>query len=86
DRANVIMANHLPAGIDTLRVTQTRRHMPQVTTQTEVASLQRQLAGYPLGKEEKLQQQRVNPIAPRHVEQGFHIRDTRLDYGLSPIL
>ncbi|CCP08681.1 Uncharacterized lipoprotein yjbH precursor [Erwinia amylovora MR1] len=86
DRANVIMANHLPAGIDTLRVTQTRSHMPQVTTQTDVASLQRQLAGYPLGKEEKLQQQRVNPIAPRHVEQGFHISDNRLDYGLSPIL
>ncbi|AUX71355.1 YjbH domain-containing protein [Erwinia pyrifoliae] len=86
DRANVIMANHLPAGIDTLRVTQTRSNMPQVTTQTDVASLQRQLAGYPLGKEETLQQQRVNPIAPGHVEQGFHISDERLDYDLSPVL
>ncbi|AXU96788.1 hypothetical protein CI789_17145 [Erwinia persicina] len=86
DRANVILANHLPEGVDTLRVTQTRSHMPQVTTETNVGSLQRQLAGYPLGREETLQQQRVDPRDPGHTEQGFRIDGDRLSYSLSPVL
>ncbi|WP_421505347.1 YjbH domain-containing protein [Erwinia rhapontici] len=86
DRANIIMVNHLPEGIDTLKVTQTRSHMPQVTTETNVASLQRQLAGYPLGREETLQQQRVNPVDPGRTEQGFFIDGDRLNYSLSPVL
>ena len=86
DRANVILANHLPSGIETLRVTQTRSNMPQVTTETNVGSLQRQLAGYPLGREETLQQQRVNPVRLGHTEQGFRIDGDRLNYSLSPVL
>lgn len=86
DRANVILANHLPSGVKTIELTEERYHMPQVTTKTDVASLQRQLEGYPLGHEETLQQQRINPVTPEHTEQGYYIDGRRFDYSLSPVL
>jgi len=86
DRANVILANHLPEGVDTIELTEQRKNMPQVTTKTDVASLQRQLNGYALGHEETLQQQRINPDIPEHTEQGYYIDGRRFDYNLSPSL
>lgn len=86
ERANVILANHLPEGVKTIELTEQRHHMPQVTTKTDVASLQRQLEGYPLGREETLQQQRINPVAPERTEQGYFIDGRRFDYSLSPVL
>lgn len=38
-RANRIVMNDLPDGIKTIRVTENRLNMPQVTTETDVASL-----------------------------------------------
>lgn len=58
DRANRILINNLPDGVDTIAITQQRDHLPLVTTQTDVASLRKQLAGQPLGREEALRQQR----------------------------
>lgn len=49
-RANRIIMNDLPEGIRTIRVTENRLNMPQVTTETDVASLQRHLEGEPLGQ------------------------------------
>lgn len=86
DRANVILANNLPQGVETIAITEQRYNMPQVTTKTNVASLKRQLEGYPLGYEEPLQQQRVNPEKPEHAEQGYYMEGNRLDYSLSPVL
>ncbi|WP_130833299.1 YjbH domain-containing protein [[Erwinia] mediterraneensis] len=86
DRANRIMMNHLPAGIDTLRVTETRFNMPQVTTETDVASLHQALSGYPLGHEQTLQQKRINPVDPGETEQGFFIRKDRFNFSVSPVL
>ena len=50
DRANRILINNLPDGVDTIAITQQRDHLPLVTTQTDVASLRKQLAGQPLGR------------------------------------
>ena len=86
DRANVILANHLPAGVDTIALTETRTHLPQVTTKTDVASLQRQLEGYPLGQTETLRQQRVEPVAAPPASQRFAVNSQRLNYSLSPVL
>lgn len=86
DRANRIIMNHLPEGIDTLRVTQTRFNMPQVTTESDVASLHKALSGYPLGHEQPLQQKRVNPIDSGDTEQGFFIHKDRFSYSLAPVL
>lgn len=55
-RANRIVMNDLPDGIKTIRVTENRLNMPQVTTETDVASLKNHLAGEPLGHETKLAQ------------------------------
>lgn len=38
-RANRIVMNDLPDGIKTIRITENRLNMPQVTTETDVASL-----------------------------------------------
>nr|WP_024966002.1 YjbH domain-containing protein [Pantoea sp. IMH] len=86
DRANLIMMNNLPDGIDTLSVTEIRNNMPQVTTVTPVAGLRQQLEGYPLGQEKTLDQQRINPVDPGRTEQGFRIDADPLDYSLSPVL
>ncbi len=86
DRANRIIMNNLPAGIQTLDVTETRYGMPQVTTHTDVASLRQSLVGYPLGHEQPLQQTRTAPTEPVDSEQGFFIRPDRLNYSLSPVL
>ncbi|WP_017347252.1 YjbH domain-containing protein [Pantoea sp. A4] len=86
DRANRIIMNHLPAGIDTLDVTESRANMPQVTTRTDVASLRQDLAGYPLGQDRPLRQQRVDPVDPGTTEQGYFIRKSRFSYYLSPVL
>ncbi|QKJ88938.1 Membrane protein [Paramixta manurensis] len=86
DRANVILMNDLPENIDTLRVTQTRNNLPQVTTETRVDSLRQQLEGYPLGHEQPLDQQRVNPVDPGKTEQGYYIEKGRLNYNLAPVL
>ena len=86
DRANVILANHLPEQVDTIEITTQSNNMPQVTTKTDVASLQRQLNGYALGHEETLQQQRINPVMPEHAEQGYYIDRHRFDFNLAPVL
>ncbi|MEG3111312.1 MULTISPECIES: YjbH domain-containing protein [Pantoea] len=86
DRANRIMMNNLPAGIDTINVTESRFNMPQVTTETKVSSLHNELAGYPLGHEQPLQQTRKNPVDAGQTEQGMFIRKDRLNYSLSPVL
>ena len=52
--------------------------MPQVTTETDVASLQRHLEGEPLGQETQLVQQRVEPIVPDKPEQGWYIEEIEL--------
>ncbi len=62
DRANRIIMNNLPAGIETIEVTESRFNMPQVTTRTDVSSLHDELAGYPLGHEQPLRQTRENPV------------------------
>ncbi len=86
DRANAILMNSLPDNIDTLQITQTRYNMPQVTTETQVASLRQQMEGYPLGHEKPLVQKRVNPIDPGTTEQGYYIEKDSLNYSLSPVL
>jgi hypothetical protein len=86
DRANRIIMNNLPAGIDTIDVTESRFNMPQVSTRTNVASLHNELTGYPLGHEQPLQQTREDPVDPGTTEQGFFIRNDRLNYSLSPVL
>lgn len=84
DRANVIMLNNLPANVDTLEVTQNRFGMPMVTTITPVVALRQQQQGYPLGYEQPLAQQRVEPVTD--VGQGFFIGRERFNYSLSPVL
>ncbi|MFC0228044.1 YjbH domain-containing protein [Serratia aquatilis] len=86
DRANRILMNHLPEGIDTLEVTETRNNMPQVTTRTDVKSLRAQLEGYPLGHEQVLQQKRIDPQLPQETQQGYYIKDDALRFTLSPTL
>lgn len=86
DRANAIVMNHLPENIDTLRITQTRFGMPQVTTETSVDSLRQQLEGYPVGQEKPLQQQRINPVDPGQTDQGYYIEKDRFNFGISPVL
>ncbi|XNM55376.1 YjbH domain-containing protein [Escherichia coli] len=44
-RADRIVMNDLPDGIKTIRITENRLNMPQVTTETDVASLKNHLAG-----------------------------------------
>ncbi len=55
-RANRIVMNDLPDGIKTIRITENRLNMPQVTTETDVASLKNHLAGEPLGHETAFRQ------------------------------
>lgn len=55
-RANRIVMNDLPDGIKTIRITENRLNMPQVTTETDVASLKNHLGGEPLGHETTLAQ------------------------------
>lgn len=86
DRANRIVMNYLPANIETIDVTQIRSGMPQVTTKTNVASLRHQLEGYPLGHEQHLQQQRIDPLNTGKTEQGFDIEKDRLNYSIAPVL
>ena len=85
-RANRIIMNDLPEGIRTIRVTENRLNMPQVTTETDVASLQRHLEGEPLGQETQLVQQRVAPIVPDSPEQGWYIEKSSFDFHIDPVL
>ncbi|HFZ8994538.1 TPA: YjbH domain-containing protein [Citrobacter freundii] len=86
DRANRILVNNLPAGVDTISITQQRDHMPLVTTQTNVNSLRQHLAGEPLGQEDKLQQQRVEPVDTTSFGRGYRIRGDRFNYSFKPSL
>lgn len=52
--------NDLPDGIRMIRITENRLNMPQVTTETDVASLKNHLAGEPLGHETTLAQNASN--------------------------
>ena len=85
-RANRIIMNDLPEGIRTIRVTENRLNMPQVTTETDVVSLQRDLEGEPLGQETELVQQRVEPIVPDSPEQGWYIEKSSFDFHIDPVL
>lgn len=78
--------NDLPDGIKTIRVTENRLNMPQVTTETDVASLKNHLAGEPLGHETKLAQKRVEPVVPKSTEQGWYIDKSRFDFHIDPVL
>ena len=86
DRANRILINNLPDGVDTIAITQRRDHLPLVTTQTDVTSLRKQLAGQPLGQEEALRQQRVEPVDTTAFGRGYRIRADRFSYSVKPTL
>jgi hypothetical protein len=85
-RANRIIMNDLPAGIRTIKVTESSVNLPQVTTETDVASLKRHLEGEPLGQETPLLQKRENPDIPENTEQGWYIEKSRFNYSLDPVL
>ncbi|MCP6226204.1 YjbH domain-containing protein, partial [Klebsiella pneumoniae] len=51
---------------------------------TDVASLRQQQEGYPLGHEQPLRLQRVEPDTMQG--QGFYKDKDRLDYSISPVL
>ncbi len=82
ERANRIVMNNLPEGIRTIRVTENRLNLPQVTTETDVASLKRHLEGEPLGHETELVQKRVEPVVPETTEQGWYIDKSRFDFHI----
>ncbi|NIF49232.1 YjbH domain-containing protein [Enterobacter sp. Ap-1006] len=86
ERANRIVMNDLPDNIRTIRITESRINMPQVTTETDVASLRRHLEGEPLGQETTLVQKRVEPVVPESTEQGYYIEKSRFNYSVDPIL
>ena len=86
DRANRILINNLPDGVDTIAITQQRDHLPLVTTQSDVTSLRKQLAGQPLGQEEALRQQRVEPVDTTAFGRGYRIRADRFSYSVKPTL
>lgn len=86
ERANRIIMNDLPDGIRTIRITENRVNMPQVTTETDVDSLRRHLEGEPLGHETPLVQKRVDPVVPQTTEQGWYIDKPRFGYSLDPVL
>ncbi|WP_353613577.1 YjbH domain-containing protein [Mangrovibacter phragmitis] len=85
-RANRIIMNDLPADIRTIKVTENSVNLPQVTTETDVASLKRHLEGEPLGQETPLLQKRENPDIPENTEQGWYIEKSRFNYSLDPVL
>lgn len=86
ERANRIIMNDLPDGVRTIRITENRLNMPQVTTETDVASLKRHLEGEPLGHETELVQQRRTPVVPETTEQGWYIDKDKFDVRLEPVL
>ena len=85
DRANRILINNPPDGVDTIAITQQRDHLPLVTTQTDVASLRKQLAGS-RSAEEALRQQRVEPVDTTAFGRGYRIRADRFSYSVKPTL
>ncbi len=86
DRANRIVINQLPENIDTIKVTQTRFNMPQVTTVTDVNSLRQSLVGYPLGQTSTLKQHRTNPQTVQKSQQDYYIAPARFGVSLAPVL
>lgn len=86
ERANRIVMNDLPEGIRTIRINENRLHLPQVTTETDVASLKRHLEGEPLGQDTELVQKRVTPIVPESTEQGWYIDRPTFDFHIDPVL
>ncbi|NCH75508.1 YjbH domain-containing protein [Cronobacter sakazakii] len=86
ERANRIIMNDLPQGVNRIRVTETRLNMPQVTTETDVASLKRHLEGEPLGHETPLAQQRMTPVVAENPEQGWYIEKSRFNVAINPVL
>jgi hypothetical protein len=86
ERANRIVMNDLPENIRTLRITETRLNMPQVTTETDVSSLRHHLEGEPLGHETQLVQKRVEPVVPEKTEQGYYIDKSSVNFSLNPVL
>ena len=86
ERANRIVMNDLPDGIRTIRITENRLNLPQVTTETEVSSLKRHLEGEPLGHETQLAQKRVEPVVPKTTEQGWYIDKSRFNFHIDPVL
>ena len=68
-------------------MTQKREHMAMVTTETDVASLRKQLAGTAPGQSEQLQQQRVEAgrsFCP--LVGATRIREDRFSYSFNPTL
>lgn len=86
DRANRILVNNLPQGVEKISVTQKREHMAMVTTETDVASLRKQLAGTAPGQSEQLQQQRVEAEDLSAFGRGYRIREDRFSYSFNPTL
>ena len=78
--------NNLPQGVEKISVTQKREHMAMVTTETDVASLRKQLAGTAPGQSEPLQQQRVEAEDLSAFGRGYRIREDRFSYSFNPTL
>ena len=79
--------NNLPQGVEKISVTQKREHMAMVTTETDVASLRKQLAWYSAQSiREQLQQQRVEAEDLSAFGRGYRIREDRFSYSFNPTL
>ncbi len=78
--------NNLPQGVEKISVTQKRERMAMVTTETDVASLRKQLAGTAPGQSEQLQQQRVEAEDFSAFGRGYRIREDRFSYSFNPTL
>ncbi|XNM72876.1 YjbH domain-containing protein [Escherichia coli] len=87
DRANRILVNNLPQGVEKISVTQKREHMAMVTTETHVASLRKQLAGTAPGL---IQSNRTRTRPSRRsfcaFGRGYRIREDRFSYSFNPTL
>lgn len=86
DRANHIMMNNLPEGIDTIVVTDGRMGLPLTSTVTDVDSLKESYSGYALGEEKPLKQRRTEPEAPTGAVEHYIAEKERLQLGWSPVI
>ena len=84
-RANRIVMNDLPDGIKTIRITENRLNMPQVTTENGCRQPENHLAGEPLPRNEA-GAKRVEPVVPKSTEQGWYIDKSRFDFHIDPVL
>lgn len=86
DHTNQILMNNLPQNIKKINVTQKRKHITIMTTETDITNLHKQLTNTTPNQSKPLQQQHIKTKNLSTFNRNYRIHKNHFNYSFNPTL